>query len=334
LVSSRSDSPARVRSSGALLPLCGSVLAGLALAALPHPAAACLTQTPPPALEGYPRDGSVDVPTDVIPVFDGSRIGSGASMAPAAVFELKTDAGETIALTTQQPFVWHFELVPASALAPRTRYTVRSKPAGELSLSFTTGDGPLAGPPAGPRATMQHYTSTGGPGTSCDPSVRATCIAHTGGDFVEYVFTNGTTWTQPYLRQDYFWANLTGFDQGTSLDCVRLRTRAANGRLSDPVLLCGKDALHHALPTASGVKCDASGLTYKGKPAAEFPLYPVAPPPRVADGGAGDGSPVPTGASTTSGSSSSGCSYGGSRGAAPLGLVLAALVALCRRRRG
>ena len=321
-------------SPGALLPMCGSVLAALALSALPRPAAACQTQAPPPALEGYPRDGSVDVPTDVIPVYDGSRIGSGAAMPPAAVFELKTDAGETIALTTRQPFVWHFELVPASALAPRTRYTLRSKPAGDLSLSFTTGDGPLAGPPAGPRATMQHYTSIGGPGTSCDPSYRATCIAHAGDDFVEHVLTNGTMWTQGYLRRDYFWANLTGFDQGTPFDCVQLRTRAANGRLSDPVLLCGKDAPHHALPTANGVKCDASGLSYKGKSAAEFPLYPATPPARERDGGAGDGAPLPTGAATAAGSSSSGCSYSGSRGAAPLWLALAALFAVRRRRRG
>jgi hypothetical protein len=309
------------------------VVAGLALAAVPNPAAACLTPTPPPAFDGYPRDGGVDIPTDVIPVFDGQLLGLGRPIPTDVVFELRTEAGETIALTPRQPFVWHFELVPASPLAPHTRYTLRGKSAGELSLSFTTGAGPLVGPVAAPRATMQHYTSAAGYGTSCDPSIRGTCIAHQGDGFVEHVTTNGTMWTQPYLHRGYSWANLTGFEQGAPFDCVQLRTRAANGRFSDPVLLCGKDAPHHELPTANGVTCDASGLSYKGKPAAEFPLYPVAPPPRVPDGGAGDGSPVPTAASAAA-SSSSGCSHGGTRpSAVPLGLVLAVLVALRRRSR-
>jgi hypothetical protein len=307
-----------------------AVLVAVGLAGvLPRGAEACSRIAPPPALEGYPRDGSVDVPTDVIPVFESFRAGTSGGVRPGAVFELRTDAGDTIALTPRERHAGHFELVPASPLAARTRYTLRGlwtathaslgEPIIDVSLSFTTAEGPLAQPPAPPEATMQHYTAPRG-GSSCSPEPRGTCISFTGEELVEFMFDDGLNDPEllrahpgvhgPYLSRRGFMGNLTGVNQGTSFQCVQLRTRAANGIVSDKVVLCGADAPHYALPGVE-VTCGPGGLRYQGRPAAEFPLQ-----------------------------GASGCTFGGARSrgsAANIGLVLAALAAVAglraRRRR-
>jgi hypothetical protein len=43
-----------------------------------------------------------------------------------------------------------------------------------------------------------------------------------------------------YLQGGPFFDNLSGLDQGTNFECAKLRTRAINGSLSEPVVLCGK----------------------------------------------------------------------------------------------
>ena len=308
------------------------LLVGSALVAvLSRPVVACTRVPPPPALEGYPREGSTDVPTDVVPVFDSLLAPTSEAVRPGPMFTLKSDAGDSIALAPRRRHQGHFELVPALPLAPRTRYTLRGVWAPksapligstlELSLSFTTGEGPLSQPPAPPQAKMQHYT-TPQDGNSCAPPSIGTCVS-AGDDFVEYVFEDGLNDPEtlrihpgvhgPYLSRRGMSVNLSGMNQGTNFLCVQLRTRAANGTYSDKVVLCGADAPHYALPAAAGVTCGPEGLRYQGRPATEFP---------------------------TNGSGSGFCAFGGTRspGAAGGWVGLAGLVALglrlARRRRG
>jgi MYXO-CTERM domain-containing protein len=284
-------------------------------------AAACSTKLPPPALEGFPKEGSVDVPTDVVPVFDRFRAAISDPNAAGAVFELTSASGQTIAVTTRQSHVWHFELVPAAGLAPLTRYTLKGRwrsdrPSAdvELSLSFTTGDGPVREAPKAPAASMQHYTLRPGPLTSCDLPAHGTCVAHGADGFVEHFDLDlvndpapypGTFGAQgSYLYERGAWTHLTDNHLDKPYKCVRLRTRAANGTYSEPVVLCEKDAPHYQLIGSPALACTAEGLAQDGK---------------VVTGSAAG----PSCSFTSAGS-----------GAAPLvWLALAAMLALQRRRR-
>ena len=257
-------------------------LVGIETLHLPQ-AEACSSELPPPALDGFPEDGSTGVPTNVIPIFDRTRAGIADPAATGAVFELSSASGEAIALAPRQSQVWHFELVPSMPLQPNTRYTLRGQwtrdtgPAAavDLSLSFTTGDGPLLATPPVPIASMQHYTLTDATLSSCDLPRSGTCLAHPTDAFVEHFYLDlindpsiyaGTFGVQgPYLYRQAAWTNLSGIDQGTPYQCVRLRTRAADGTYSDPVVLCGKDAPMYRLAGSAALTCTAQGLVHDGQ---------------------------------------------------------------------
>jgi MYXO-CTERM domain-containing protein len=105
----------------------------------------------------------------------------------------------------------------------------------------------------------------------------------------------------PYLYERGAWTNLSGIDQGTQDNCVELRTRAANGTYSEPIVLCGKDAPHYRLTGSPDLTCTADGLAQDGK--------------------------------LVTGSAAS-CSFtSGQSGVTPFWLTLAAVLALRRRRR-
>jgi MYXO-CTERM domain-containing protein len=244
-------------------------------------AEACMTDMPPPALDGFPKDGSTGVPTNVIPILDRQSAWIAEPDAAGAVFELSSESGEAIAVGPRQSHVWHIELVPSAPLAPGTRYTLRgrwlslrlSTPV-DLSLSFTTGDGPLQTAPPVPIASMQHYTLTKAALSSCDLPRTGTCVAHPTDTFVEHFYLDlvndpsayaGTFGVQgPYLYGQSAWTDLSGIDQQTPYQCVRLRTRAADGTYSEPVVLCGKDAPLYRIEGSAMPTCTAQGLAHEG----------------------------------------------------------------------
>ena len=78
--------------------------------AMPGRANACsIALGPPAALKGTPADGAVDVPTDVVPVYDVIAAQLSGSSLSAATFVLTNDAGLNTAVTAKQSFVWSFE---------------------------------------------------------------------------------------------------------------------------------------------------------------------------------------------------------------------------------
>ena len=247
---------------------------------MPWNAQACIATAPQPALAGYPTDGAAGVPTDAIPVFDMTRISLTSGAYASWTYTLETDDGATIALGPRQSAVWHFELVPASRLAPNTHYALRASPpsdqAGTLSISFSTGAGPLAEPPPPPVAMMQHYTIAGDAPVICGPSNHGTCLSFAPTGLVELFYLDlvndpsiyaGTFGTQgPYLFAASLFDNLTGVDQGTPYQCVRFRTRAASGTFSAPTQLCGKDATTFDYPMGTTIACTATGLSPAGTP--------------------------------------------------------------------
>lgn len=259
------------------------------------PAAACSTIAPPPALDGFPTDGSVDVPTDVIPIFSRLSAQIADPAAGDAVFELTAASGEKVALTHRQSHVWHFELVPASPLAPRTQYSLQGRwmsiyrPTDEvaLSISFTTGNGPLGETPPVPKVSMQHYAFGADVLlTTCDSPQVGTCIAHPTNTFVEHRHLTGVNdpaigedtyaFNWPYLFGQAAMSNLAGINQGTPYKCIRFRTRAHNGRYSTPVVLCGEDAVLYSIKGSADIACSPTGLLHDGNPVSA-PAMPSSP---------------------------------------------------------
>jgi hypothetical protein len=277
----RGWSPGSLAHLGLIL-VCALVVA----TARPTPATACSYAAPPAGLEGYPKNGSVGVPTDVVPVFDylTARVSRAADLGSSA-FRLTSDAGVAVAVTTRQSHVWHIEVVPATPLAPLTRYTLaghwqtNTTPAQtvDVALSFTTGEGPSrqALPPV---ASMRHFSLKKASRSSCDSDAHGTCIAHPTESFVEQLYLdqvndpenrNGIIDTfGPYLVGNHTWGNLSGINQGAPFRCVRLRTRAPNGTFSEPVVLCGADAPTDEFEDSDGLTCGPEGLSLHGKPLA------------------------------------------------------------------
>jgi hypothetical protein len=265
--------------SGIMVLLVGAV--GLAV---PVPANACSIALGPPALRGTPADGAVGVPTDVVPVYDGIAAQVSESSLPAATFVLTDDAGQSTAVTAKQSFVWNFELFPAALLQPLTRYTLYgSWPAmtsipgqTELSLSFTTGDGPSTDVLAAPTASLAHYQLTSMTLNTCAPPHTGSCVAIPADTLarVSYIdsFGQEIAWRapdgtfQPYLMTGPFFTDLSGINQGTNFECVKLQTRAANGTFSDgATVLCGRDAPTIQLTGSDAIACTPGGITQQGK---------------------------------------------------------------------
>jgi MYXO-CTERM domain-containing protein len=63
-----------------------------------------------------------------------------------------------------------------------------------------------------------------------------------------------------YLQTGPFLIDLSGVNQGSNFECVRLRSRGANAALSAPVTLCGRDAPTLVYRGSSHIECHADGL--------------------------------------------------------------------------
>lgn len=231
-------------------------------------AQACSIAAPPPALSGSPSQGDVDVPTDVVPFYE--LYAAGIDNPQQASFQLKSAAGDAIALRAEQTHVWTFALVPEQPLQPQTAYTLSATvPAsvngGEttlLQLTFTTGNGPVATTPEPPQGSLQHYRFSQPAQSSCSPARSGTCVAITSGFPVEATDVDefGQALSS-YLYRGPWFTNLSGIDQGTNFTCVRLRTRAPNGAYSTPVDLCGAGAPLLTLSGSEDIACTAAGIT-------------------------------------------------------------------------
>jgi hypothetical protein len=284
----------------AILALGACSLAGVSAAR------ACSYPGLPAAFEGYPREGSTGVPTDVIPVFDRLRVGVDEE-GRGAVFRLISERGQTIPIRLRLSHIFKFELVPGSRLEPNTRYTFegrltvpqRTPPTLQITLSFTTGSGPLRTTPPPPSARLEHYTlPEAGCVSTCDcPEHQGSCIALPAtGSFVEFAFSHNEDFSiadEPfvghqnrYLRDGVFSTNLTGIAQRTPDRCVRMRTRAENGIYSQPVVLCRENSVSYGVKGDLRIICTPAGLvTTDGRSAAAV-ASTSAPGAPLADGGA------------------------------------------------
>ncbi|HEX2872555.1 MAG TPA: Ig-like domain-containing protein [Polyangiaceae bacterium] len=286
------------RGSGVLLWRAGRDL-GVALmcislglaAAAPKSAHACTTLRPPAVLVGYPADGQVEVPTDVVPfysVFDAHIEG-----VATAQFKLTSSEGAVIAVQPKLSHVWHADLLPSQLLEPNTKYRVElSLPSGESvsGISFTTGAGPFEGTPPPPSASLQHYQfAPSVPLTSCSPPRTGTCVALTA-DWpteVTHLWNGNVDPTYVYLYEGSFFTNLSGLEQGTPFDCVSLRSRAPNGVYSTPVELCRDDGPLLTLSDTDPITCTADGLLQE--PAQARTPNEAEDPPSDADVDGADG---------------------------------------------
>jgi hypothetical protein len=250
------------------------------------PAAACTIQGPPLSLSGYPEDGAVGVPTDVLPLYDTTRLGypDPVSGSPAE-FRLLGADGVEIPIVMSSPYTGNISFTPEAELAPNSAYTfeatayAHSAAAPTLLLAtFTTGDGRAASPSVVEGAFMDHFLVdlAGRPYSSCGVPLSGTCVVVPPGSFVSAVFVDEFGQEQdPYLYREPFFANLSGIEQGTSFICVRLRTRAPNGAESDPIELCGEDApLLDYTGSNTDVKCTATGVAFEPPPTAGGPDHP------------------------------------------------------------
>jgi len=258
-----------------------TLLAGalsVAMVSWATPASACQWPSPPPALVGGPADGETDVPIDVVPFYDALRMGIGlaiqSSEPPAAQFVLISPSGDEIRTSVARSHVWTLQFTPEKQLEPNTTYTLRGTwPAQtfDASLVFTTGAGPLAALPPAPVARLQHYQFVDTPLSSCSPARTGSCISFAVGLPVEATPIESARdagfgfGPQAYLFHDPFFFDLAGIMQGTPADCMRLRTRAPNGRMSDPTMLCRGDGSLLALIRSDKIACTPQGLTQDGE---------------------------------------------------------------------
>jgi len=247
----------------------------LALASASSPAEACPADTSPPSLGGVPAANATGVPTDVVPVFAYFPAKIDATVLPLATFELVGSSGGTIALTALPSYAAHFELVPATVLAPHETYTLGARlvlrtgsatDSVEASLSFTTGDGPLDDVPEPPSLGMQNYVLAEDTPTTCGPVGRGgSCIFFAAGTAVDLAFVAlGEEPVEHYLAFGPFTGNLTGVDQTTDDECMLARTRAGDGTLSRAVTLCRDGTETFDLPNINGLSCTENGLAVGG----------------------------------------------------------------------
>jgi MYXO-CTERM domain-containing protein len=264
-----------------------------------RPARAC-SRVVTPVLRALPADGARDVPTNTHIVVDLAA----AQIVAVAVddwVELRDPAGNLVPTTRADGYVWDGERVPVAPLAPATTYTLHARSGTtDLSSSFTTGSGPSTAVPAKAVAAMEHYALPGS-GDSCAPQQSGTCVAVPEDAVVELTFVDtfgtevGSGWSadgerpKPYLQRGPFFVNLSGRDQGTNFVCARLRTRALDGTVSEPVELCGADARTFAV-TSPALTCTPQGLKVDGALAATSAR--VVPTASLDDGCAVAGGPA------------------------------------------
>lgn len=266
-----------------LLSACLSVLAAASLLGA-RPARACSIVRPPAALQGYPADGDTDVPTDVRPVFDSFVAWLDDFNQQAPTFQLTSTGGQMVAVTARASFVGGFELIPEAELEPLTAYTLTGQwvsvfgspaMAISVSVSFTTGAGPLADSPPPVLASMQHYVFDTAPASTCGPLRTGTCVSLPAGVLVKATYIDEFGQERGgylpdgelvgYLRQGPFFTNLSRVEQGTNFECVKLSARAANGTFGAPLVLCGSDAPTYGLRGSTVIGCSPDGLTHDGR---------------------------------------------------------------------
>jgi len=254
----------------------GAVLAGLPLLlglAGTRTAAACSTLPPASALRGYPSDGEVEVPTNVVPFYDAAS--AYGTPLEHATFTLTSSAGESLTAQAARAQVATTELTIESELQPNTSYTLVAsfdEPAGPdfvetLTLAFTTGAGPASSaPPAPPRGFLRHYLFADQPRSSCSPSEQGTCVAVSAGLPVEATNVDdvGQENSLKFLYRESWFTDLSGITQNTNFRCVKLRTRGANAVYSEPLVLCGADAPLFAIRGSENIGCTPQGLTQDG----------------------------------------------------------------------
>jgi hypothetical protein len=242
-------------------------LAALALgSAWTEPASACSMIAPESGLVGYPSDGDARVPVDVVPYYDPFRANVDGVTLANARFVLSSATGATVSLTAVSE---HAQLIltPHSELEPDTAYTLEATlPArsGTMeivdSIAFTTGSARAAAPSPPSGAFLQHYRLHQQSRDSCSQWAAGTCVAIPSGHVVvaKYIDEFGQEHPSQLWPQSTF-INLSGIDQGTNYECIKLQTRAANGALSDAVTLCGRGAPRFEI-VAESVECTAEGL--------------------------------------------------------------------------
>jgi hypothetical protein len=246
---------------GIAIGLAGAVLAFGMLES--RTTSACSTRAPVPALRGYPSEGATEVPTDVVPFFASES----SLRLTDAEFTLTAADGEVTQARVARAQVSIVELTFEKALQPNTAYTLAAKlngPMGpyfveSLSLSFTTGAGPLTEVPPPPLAFLQKYRFTHAV-SSCEPGAESTCVAITSGLPVEATPTTeaGEDGQDTYLQSASWFG-------GMDLGCTRLRTRAPNGTYSAPVVLClGDDVPLFTISGSERLTCTPEGITHDG----------------------------------------------------------------------
>ena len=268
------------KSQGLVLSVCVAI-AGWLYA--PEPAHACSYMRGPAVLQGYPVEGQIDVPTDVRPVFSSFAAWIDDFDMQSPVFELATASGQSVAVTPRRSFIGGFEVIPDVALESQTVYTLTgrwtslSTPPMEVSvsLSFTTGAGPVADPPPSVSASLQHYVFDGRDLSSCNSPRTGTCVSFPADVMVKFTHIDnlGQEWGDylpdgeliGYLQGGPFFVNLSGIDQGTPFECIKLSARAPNGTFGEPLMLCGRDGPSYGLSGSRVIACTSAGLTHDGR---------------------------------------------------------------------
>jgi hypothetical protein len=201
----------------------------------------------------------------------------------------------------------------------RASWTTFEGNAVSFTQSFTTGSGPALAAPPPPVASLRHYRLHEPAVSSCDsPILTGTCVSVDAGTLFQAsyidefgqehgVYDDNGVLTGASLYAGSFFANLSGIDQGTNFECVRLRSRGVDGSLSEPLTLCGDDAPLYEIAGWPTLRCTTQGLTRDG--ALVLASDPIDP------------------------SSAGGCTVAGERAPSSGGwFMLAAVAAACRWR--
>jgi hypothetical protein len=277
-----------------------------------------------------PANGDTDVPTDVVPFYDSNRVPSNIKVVLTS-----STTGTTIRATPSTSQMWTTSFTPERALEPSTKYTLHGTwdsvgtgtggpTSVDLSLEFTTGAGPYEGLPPPPAARIQHYQITGAAVTSCSPPQTGSCISYPDGlavDFEPFVAgSDAGSFSPPYLFRESFLWDLSGIMQGTPDDCVRLKARAPNGKLSAPTVLCRNDGPLVMLTGSDEIRCTSQGIEHDG-----MVIPPIGGPAGGSDAGTSGDDP----------GSRSSCAIGhvGGGGANAAGVLAAISLLFVSRRR-
>lgn len=262
----------------------------------PTPSFAC-SRLPQRAWHGYPQEGAEDVPLDAVLVYWSTTETSAvipyrfpASPLPqlpiiskyeGVTATLRDERGDLVELRpleeSQSRF---FEIAPRAPLSPNTGYTLVLKfaPTGgfgepkndEVSVRFTTGTGVDSDDLSPPAATVSHYTAT--LVSTCEPGNTASCIGLAPDQFYEW---HGVGDERNYTSRGAFFTLMQPAPEQQPppevFDCVEIRRRTPNGRLSQPAVVCGSDGPSYDLDAAEvdddsrWIDCDQRGVLLGGR---------------------------------------------------------------------